>query len=77
MGEVVNLSEPQKEQGYVKDAKGKIARFSRNAAGEWVPDPKGGPRKFTAFATPHELRHIFARTGGKECVNVSERVMKA
>lgn len=74
-GAVVNLSEP-KEQGYVKDAKGKIARFSRNAAGEWVPDPKGRPRKFTSFATPHELRHTFASTGDEEGVNVSERVMK-
>ncbi|MCC6230051.1 MAG: tyrosine-type recombinase/integrase [Phycisphaerales bacterium] len=74
-GAVVNLSEP-KEQGYVKDAKGKVARFSRNDAGEWIPDPKGRPRKYTSFATPHTLRHTFASTGDEEGVNVSERVMK-
>lgn len=74
-GRVVHLREP-KEQGYQRDAEGKVARFSRNAAGEWVPDPKGRPRKFTSFATPHALRRTFASTGDEEGVNVSERVMK-
>ncbi|MCC6678881.1 MAG: tyrosine-type recombinase/integrase [Phycisphaerales bacterium] len=74
-GGVIHLSEP-KQQDYRRDAEGRILRFKRNKAGEWVPDPKGQPRKFTALANPHRLRHTFASTGDEEGVNVSERVMK-
>lgn len=74
-GAVVHLSEP-KQQDYMRDAEGRILRFKRNAAGAWVVDPNGQPRKFTALANPHRLRHTFASTGDEEGVNVSERVMK-
>lgn len=75
-GAVVHLSEP-KQQDYMRDAEGRILRFKRGAAGAWVVDPKGQPRKFTALANPHRLRHTFASAGDEEGVNVSERVMKA
>lgn len=75
-GEVVHLREA-KEQDYKRDAAGKVAKFSRNAAGEWVPDPKGQPRKFTSLPNPHRLRHTFASTADEAEVGVSERVMKA
>ncbi|MBX3363764.1 MAG: tyrosine-type recombinase/integrase [Phycisphaeraceae bacterium] len=75
-GRLVNLREP-KEQDYMRDAAGKVARFRRNAAGEWATDPKGQPRKFTAIASAHVLRHTFASTADEEEVGVSERVMKA
>lgn len=86
-GRVVHLSEP-KQQDYMRDADGQILYFNRGASGEWVPAakvPKGAkrpkgdtaiPRKFTALANPHRLRHTFASTGDEEGVNVSERVMK-
>lgn len=75
-GRLVNLREP-KEQDYMRDAQGRILRFKRNAAGEWVADPQGQPRKFTAIASAHVLRHTFASTADEEEVGVSERVMKA
>lgn len=75
-GAVVHLSEP-KQQDYMRDAEGRILRFKRSAAGAWVVDPKGQPRKFTALANPHRLRHTFASTADEEGVNVSERVLKA
>ena len=74
-GEVVNLCEP-KEQDYERDAKGKIVRY-RKEGGRWIPDPKGRPRKFTAIASAHVLRHTFASTADEAEVGVSERVMKA
>ncbi len=74
-GDVVHLREP-KEQGYQRDAEGKIVRFTRNAEGEWVPSAKGRPRKYTSLATPHCLRRTFSSTADEEGVNVSERVMK-
>lgn len=75
-GRVVHLSEP-KEQDDMRDAQGRVPRFRRNAAGQWVEDPKGQPRKFTALTSPHTLRHTFASTADEEEVGVSERVMKA
>lgn len=75
-GRLVNLREP-KEQDYKRDAQGRILRFKRNPAGEWIADPQGQPRKFTAIASAHVLRHTFASTADEEEVGVSERVMKA
>lgn len=75
-GRVVFLSEP-KEQDYMRDAQGQILRFRRNAAGEWVIDPKGKPRKVTALPNPHRLRHTFGSTADEPEVSLSERVLKA
>jgi len=75
-GRVVPLSEP-KQQDYRRNAQGEILRFRRNAAGQWVEDPKGQPRKFTAIANPHALRHTFGSTADEPEVSLSERILKA